>query len=77
MHPLSPQSESSFSPGSLTHPEFTGQLTSPVSELSELQCQQSDLQDMARAALMSAPSMRRAQSTGDLQVKSFLSLQGL
>jgi hypothetical protein len=74
MHPLSPQSESSFSPGSLTHPEFTGQVTSPVSEL---QCQQSDLQDMARAALMAAPSMRRAQSTGDLQVKSFLSLQGL
>ncbi|KAH9556306.1 hypothetical protein CY35_07G019300 [Sphagnum magellanicum] len=73
MHPLSPQSESSFSPGSLTHPEFTGQLTSPVSEL---QCQQSDLQDMARAALMSAPSMRRAQSTGDLQRSTAMQVGG-
>ncbi|CAK9231074.1 unnamed protein product [Sphagnum troendelagicum] len=73
MHPLSPQSESSFSPGSLTHPEFTGQLTSPVSKL---QCQQSDLQDMARAALMAAPSMRRAQSTGDLQRSTAMQVGG-
>jgi hypothetical protein len=66
MHPLSPQSESSFSSRSLQL-EFTGQVTSP---LSELQSQQSDLQDIARATYMVTPSMRRAQSTGDLQVKS-------
>ncbi|CAK9271017.1 unnamed protein product [Sphagnum jensenii] len=72
MHPLSPQSESSFSSRSLQL-EFTGQVTSP---LSELQSQQSDLQDIARATYMVPPSMRRAQSTGDLQRSTVIQVGG-
>ncbi|CAM6050303.1 unnamed protein product [Sphagnum compactum] len=69
---LSPQSESSFSSRSLQL-EFTGQVTSP---LSELQSQQSDLQDIARATYMVTPSMRRAQSTGDLQRSTVIQVGG-
>ncbi len=69
MHLLSPQSESSSLNLQGVQPEFTGQVTSPRPRL---QSQHSDLEDMVRAAYMAAPLMRRAQSTGDLQVNSFL-----
>jgi hypothetical protein len=69
MHLLSPQSESSSLNLQGVQPEFTGQVTSPRPHL---QSQHSDLEDMVRAAYMAAPLMRRAQSTGDLQVNSSL-----
>ncbi|CAM6058547.1 unnamed protein product [Sphagnum tenellum] len=64
MHQLSLQNESSSFSSLSSQAEFTGQVTN---QQPAFHSQQSDLEDMARAAYMAAPSMRRAQSAGDLQ----------
>ncbi len=69
MHQRSLQNESSSFSSLSSQAEFTGQVTN---QQPAFHSQQSDLEDMARAAYMAALPMRRAQSAGDLQVISSL-----